>query len=42
MKGSASLTDSEAKDLMEGMMYFNIHTAEHKGGEIRGQLEKTM
>lgn len=42
LKGSASLTDSEAKDLMEGMMYFNIHTAEHKGGEIRGQLEKTM
>jgi hypothetical protein len=42
MKGSASLTDSEAKDLMEGMMYFNIHTAAHKGGEIRGQVEKAM
>ncbi len=42
MKGSATLTDAEAKDLMDGMMYFNIHTAEHKPGEIRGQLEKAM
>ena len=42
MKGSATLTDSQAKDLMDGMMYFNIHTAEHKPGEIRGQLEKVM
>jgi hypothetical protein len=42
MKGSATLTDAQAKDLMDGMMYFNIHTAEHKPGEIRGQLEKAM
>jgi hypothetical protein len=42
MKGSATLTETEAKDLMDGMMYFNIHTAEHKPGEIRGQLEKAM
>jgi hypothetical protein len=42
MKGSATLTDSQAKDLTDGMMYFNIHTAEHKPGEIRGQLEKAM
>ena len=42
MKGSATLTDAEAKDLMDGMMYFNIHTAEHKPGEIRGQVEKAM
>jgi len=42
MKGSAALTESQAKDLTEGMMYFNIHTAAHKGGEIRGQLEKAM
>jgi hypothetical protein len=40
MKGSATLTDAQAKDLTNGMMYFNIHTAEHKPGEIRGQLEK--
>ena len=42
MKGSATLTDAQAKDLTDGMMYFNIHTAEHKPGEIRGQLEKAM
>lgn len=40
MFGSATLTDAEAKDLADGMMYFNIHTAEHKSGEIRGQMEK--
>lgn len=42
MKGSATLTDAQAKDLLDGMMYFNIHTAEHKPGEIRGQVEKAM
>ena len=42
MKGSATLTDSQAKDLMDGMTYFSIHTAEHKPCEIRGQLEKVM
>ena len=42
MKGSATLTDAQAKDLMDGMMYFNIHTAVHKPGEIRGQMEKAM
>ena len=36
------LTDAEAKDLMDGMMYFNIHTAANKPGEIRGQMEKAM
>ena len=41
-KGSATLTDAQAKDLTDGMMYFNIHTAEHKPGEIRGQMEKAM
>jgi hypothetical protein len=40
MKGSAILTPTEAKNLTDGMMYFNIHTAEHKPGEIRGQMEK--
>jgi hypothetical protein len=24
------------------MMYFNIHTAANKPGEIRGQMEKAM
>ena len=40
--GSATLTDDQAKALTDGMMYFNIHTAANKPGEIRGQLEKGM
>jgi CHRD domain len=42
IKGSATLTEDQAKALTGGMMYFNIHTAEHKPGEIRGQLMKAM
>src|SRR5579863_1748016 len=38
IKGSATLTDPQVKALTSGMMYFNIHTAAHKPGEIRGQL----
>jgi hypothetical protein len=37
-KGSAALTDEQAKAFANGMIYFNVHTAENKGGEIRGQL----
>lgn len=39
IKGMATLTDAQAKSLTDGMMYFNIHTAAHKSGEIRGQVE---
>jgi hypothetical protein len=39
-EGSATLTDPQAADLQKGDWYFNIHTAENKGGEIRGQLVK--
>ncbi len=42
IKGSATLTDDQAKALMNGDLYFNIHTAMNKGGEMRGQLEKGM
>ena len=37
-KGSATLTDDQAKDFADGKVYFNVHTAANKGGEIRGQL----
>lgn len=40
IKGSATLTDKQASDLMSGMDYVNLHTAANKGGEIRGQIEK--
>ena len=38
IKGDATLTDALAKDLTDGKMYFNIHTAANPGGEIRGQV----
>ena len=37
-KGSAVLTDEVAKDFADGLIYFNVHTAQNKAGEIRGQL----
>lgn len=42
IKGSATLTDEQAKDLLAGKYYVNLHTAAHKDGEIRGQVEKAM
>jgi hypothetical protein len=39
-QGSADLTDAQAADLMAGKWYLNIHTNDHKGGEIRGQVVK--
>jgi hypothetical protein len=38
IEGSATLTDAQAADLVAGKLYVNIHTAENKGGEIRGQI----
>ena len=40
IKGSATLTDKQAADLMGGMTYVNLHTAANKGGEIRGEIVK--
>ena len=42
IKGSAKLTDAQMADLEGGKMYVNIHTAENKGGEIRGQVMPKM
>ena len=39
-EGSAVLTDEQAADLIAGKWYFNLHTANNKGGEIRGQVTK--
>lgn len=42
IKGSATLTEAQAADLLAGRYYINLHTAAHKDGEIRGQVEKAM
>jgi hypothetical protein len=39
MSGAATLTDDQIADLKAGKWYFNIHTAAHPGGEIRGQMK---
>lgn len=41
ISGEATLTEDQAADLMAGLWYFNVHTAEHTGGEIRGQVMET-
>ncbi|GKY90933.1 hypothetical protein MPSEU_000066100 [Mayamaea pseudoterrestris] len=32
------ITESEKKDLMKGLWYFNVHTKQCPNGEIRGQI----
>ncbi len=38
IKGEATLDTDQARNLTDGMTYFNIHTALNKAGEIRGQV----
>jgi hypothetical protein len=38
ISGSATLTEAQIADLTSGKWYFNVHTAAHPGGEIRGQV----
>jgi CHRD domain len=35
----SKLTDDQFKSFKEGNLYVNVHSAEHKGGEIRTQLK---
>ena len=39
--GTVTLSDEHMKQLEDGLWYVNVHTAENKGGEIRGQVMKT-
>ena len=41
IEGKATLTAEQAKDLLDGKWYFNLHTAANPGGEIRGQVLKS-
>jgi len=38
--GSAVLNDDQAKALIAGQTYFNVHTAGNPNGELRGQVVK--
>jgi CHRD domain len=38
IKGMETLTDAQIADLRAGKWYFNVHTAGHPSGEIRGQV----
>jgi len=38
IEGKATLTPEQVNDLLAGKWYANVHTAQHPGGEIRGQL----
>ena len=39
ISGTATLTMAQEIDLLNGLFYFNLHTAAYPGGEIRGQIE---
>jgi hypothetical protein len=38
MKGKATLTPAQAKELAAGDWYINLHTKGHPDGEVRGQV----
>jgi hypothetical protein len=40
IKGSATISDNQAADLLAGKWYANIHTGANPGGELRGQMMK--
>ncbi len=40
IKGTAKLTTQQQQSLTSGMTYVNVHTKNHPGGAIRGQLMK--
>jgi hypothetical protein len=39
-EGSATLNDNQAKALVAGQTYFNVHTPANPNGELRGQVVK--
>lgn len=40
LDGKATITPEQAKDLLDGKWYFNLHTSANPGGEVRGQILK--
>ena len=39
ISGNGILTDEQIGFIMDGLTYVNVHSADHGGGEIRGQIE---
>ena len=37
-KAGAKLTDAQYEAFKAGRLYFNVHTPQNKGGEVRGQI----
>ena len=37
--GTADIAQDQEEDLLNGLFYINLHTAQNPGGEIRGQIE---
>lgn len=42
LQGSATLTPAQEKDLLDGNVYFNIHTQAYPKGEVRGQVSQAQ
>jgi hypothetical protein len=40
IQGTATISESQAADLLAGKWYANVHTAANPGGELRGQMVK--
>jgi len=38
VSGSGTLSDDEMQGMLDGLTYVNVHTGNHPGGEIRGQI----
>jgi hypothetical protein len=38
IKGQVTLTEAQAQQFMAGQWYVNVHSKDHPGGEIRGQV----
>ena len=37
-EGNGTTLQAQLANLLAGNLYFNVHTADHGGGEIRGQV----
>lgn len=42
MQGATTLTPAQEQDLLDGNIYFNIHTQANPKGEIRGQVSQAQ